>query len=122
MYYEPPTEEQKKEILEKIAHLIVEKEMEAPAIMFLETIKPLSFMGSQLTLFTLAPFLAMLGEHEEKGYNLIRLFEKEENVEYVLQRIETLSKEKRSSKEKSVPREEKGLKERIKSFLKKFFG
>jgi len=121
MYYEPPTEEQKKEILEKIARLIVEKEMEAPAIMFLETIKPLSFMGSQLTLFTLAPFLTMLGEHEEKGYNLIRLFEKEENVEYLLQRIETLSKEKEASKERSAPKKESAMTKKIKSFFKKIF-
>lgn len=101
MHFEMLSEEEKKEFLEKIARLIVEKEMEAIAITFLETIKPLSFVGSQLTFFICSPFLTMLGgELEEKGYTLIRLFEKDENVEYLLQRIEILSKEKRALKEK----------------------
>jgi len=100
--YGSSTEGQTKEMIDKIARFIVDKGMETPAILFLESIKPLSYMGSQLTLFTIGPFLTLLGEYEERGYEFIKLFEKGENIEYLIQCIEALIKEEKDA-EKSAP-------------------
>jgi len=43
-------------MLEKIAHHIVSREMAAPALLFLESLGPLSFLGSQVV-HGLKPFM-----------------------------------------------------------------
>jgi hypothetical protein len=51
-------------LLEKIAHGIVRREMAAPALLFLESLGPLSFLGSQ-ALHGLTPFLELVGNEKE---------------------------------------------------------
>ena len=51
-------------LLEKIAHGIVRREMAAPALLFLESLAPLNFLGSQM-LHGLAPFLELVGNERE---------------------------------------------------------
>ena len=43
-------------LLEKVAHAIVKREMTAPALLFLESLAPLHFLGSQIV-HGLTPFL-----------------------------------------------------------------
>ena len=51
-------------LLEKIARGIVRREMTAPALLFLESLGPLSFLGSQ-ALHGLIPFLDLVGNERE---------------------------------------------------------
>jgi len=81
-----PSPERQKELLEKIAHQIVKRKLTVPAIMFFESIKPLSFIGSQGMVF-LQPFVQALLNRQE--YDEITLMlEERENVERLLCEIE----------------------------------
>ena len=83
------TEEEEAEIIEKVAEKIHQYKMEGPAILLLETSKPLSFIGSQLGRVYLTPILPLLkqdlGIPAEK---ILVVFEKRENIERLLQLIE----------------------------------
>ena len=83
------TEEQERLIEKRLAKFILDNGLETPAIFFLETIKPMALIGSRLTLFATIPLLMILGEYGEKGYSLIRFFEKQKNLESLMRRIET---------------------------------
>jgi hypothetical protein len=89
--------EKEKELIEKTARWIVNQGFEAPSVMFIQGIKPLATIGGDLALFFLAPFLPML---EEKGYDFIETFEKRENLERLIRRVEQLFEE--SKKEGKV--------------------
>ncbi len=83
------TEEEEKKLINNIAKLVVDKGLEAPAIMFLEVTRPLSFIASQLAIVALGP-LQWLFELEGPKYT--GLFMKKENVGRIIERIEELSK------------------------------
>lgn len=86
------TEEQRDAILERIAQGIVRRGMAAPAVLFLELNKPLSFVASQ-SLIVLTPFLApFVGI--ENVHRFSQLLEKRENVERLIDRIEQLEHER----------------------------
>lgn len=86
------TSEEERRLIDNIAKIVVEKGLEAPAIMFLEVTKPLSFIASQLAILALGP-LQWLFELEGPKYS--GLFMKRENVGKIIDRIEELTKEKR---------------------------
>lgn len=101
------TPQQEEELIEKLAQFIVKRKMETPAILFLETLKPLSFVGSTLTMIYVAPFLDIYGMNINQ-YTM--LFQKRENVERLLQRIEALIEESdrlKKEKEKKKGKERK---------------
>ena len=85
------TEEEEQKLINNIAKLVVDKGLEAPAIMFLEVTRPLSFIASQLAIVALGP-LQWLFELEGPKYT--GLFMKKENVSRIIDRIEELSKPK----------------------------
>ena len=86
------SDEERDAILEKIAQGVVRRGMAAPAVLFLELNKPLSFVASQ-SLIVLTPFLApFVGVDNVHRYS--RLLEKRENVERLIERIEQLEHEK----------------------------
>ena len=85
------TEEEERKLIDNIAKLVVDKGLEAPAIMFLEVTRPLSFIASQLAIVALGP-LEWLFELEGPKYT--GLFMKKENVSRIIERIEALSKPK----------------------------
>lgn len=86
------SEEERDAILERIAQGIVRRGMAAPAVLFLEMNKPLSFVASQ-SLIVLTPFLApFVGI--DNVYRYSRLLEQRENVERLIERIEQLEHEK----------------------------
>jgi hypothetical protein len=88
-------------LLEKLAQWIVSHRLETPAIMFLESIKPLSFIGSQMWLMYGVPMLGIVvDEHQTSEYGL--LFEDRKNLESLIRKIEILAREadkKRKEKE-----------------------
>jgi len=99
------TPERAKQLIEKLAVWAVEHGLETPAVLFLESMKPLSFVGSQFFLMYGVPYLGLvLDERTTSEYGL--LFENRENVEALIRRIEELAREADKKKEKK--KEEKG--------------
>ncbi len=92
------TEEEKNKFIEKLAEDIVIRRLGIPAIMFLESIKPLSFVGSQIMIM-LNPFIQAI--FTSKNYWMASLiFEKRENVECLIKQIERrLDEQKRGTQE-----------------------
>ncbi len=76
-------------ILDKLARKVARWQMGVPAIMFLETIKPLSFIGSQVLVFLdpLVKSIFNLSEYNE----YIKLMEDRKNVELLIGKIEDIS-------------------------------
>lgn len=73
-------------ILERMAAKVVEWKMTVPAILFLESVKPLNFIGAQAMVF-FEPFVQTL--FNLKDYDTFRIMmEKRENVEKLLLKIE----------------------------------
>lgn len=91
-------EEEKNRFIEKLADEIVIRRLGIPAIIFLESIKPLSFVGSQIMIM-LNPFVQAI--FNTKNYWMVSLlFEKRENVECLIKQIERrLDEQKRGTQE-----------------------
>jgi hypothetical protein len=95
------TPERAEYLIERLAKWIVSHRLETPAIMFLESIKPLTFIGSQMWLMYGVPMLGIVvDEHQSSEFGL--LFENRENLEALIRKIEILAREadkKRKEKE-----------------------
>ena len=62
------------------------RQLTAPAILFLESMKPMSFLGGQLMAF-FSPFVHLV--LKSSAYDrFAEAIERRENVEYLIQRIE----------------------------------
>ena len=91
------TDEELDNLIGKAVHEIRRRKMEAPAILFLETHKPLAGIGGHAAL-VFSPFLVpFLGFENVNNYT--RLFSKRENIEMLLQRLEEKPKEMNDAKE-----------------------
>ena len=76
-----------------VAARVVRMGLAVPAVFFLESVKPLSFLGSQAMIF-FEPFVRAffhLGQYER----FARLMEERESVERLLQKIEALDEAER---------------------------
>jgi len=105
----PLTPEQD-EILNKIAKKVVYWKMTTPAILFLESVKPMNYIGSQMLVF-FEPFVQTL--FNVKEYNeFVKIMEERENVERLLQKVEKFDAEKteKEREEKRKKREAKKAK------------
>ncbi len=100
---------EQQEVLEKVAHKVVDWRMAVPAIMALETAKPLSFIGSQAMVF-FEPIVKSL--FTVKHYDTFReLMENRENVERLLLLIEKYDAE--------LVTKEKDYRRKLKIYLKR---
>lgn len=79
------TPEDEERIIDHITMEVVNRGLDPVAVIVLESIKPMTFIGSQITLVFAMPFLSLFGDI---GIDYIKFFEKSENVERLLQRIE----------------------------------
>ena len=87
---EPPNEREE-QIITSLAAKVVEWKMAVPAILFLESVKPLNFIGAQMMVF-FEPFVQTL--FNLKDYDTFReMMERRENVERLLLKIEELDAE-----------------------------
>jgi DNA repair photolyase len=78
--------EEEDAIIDKLAKKVVERGMAVPAIMFLESVKPLNFIGAQ-TLVFFEPIIQTVFNF--KDYEAFRTaLEKRETIEIILLRIE----------------------------------
>jgi hypothetical protein len=100
---------QQEKILDKIAKKVVYWKMSVPAILFLESVKPLNYIGSQMMAF-FEPFVQTL--FSWKDYEEFRkMMEERGTIELLLQRIERFEEEA----EKKEKEEKKRLKEERKT-------
>ena len=98
------TPEEEEDLINKIASEIVRSGFGTVSLLYLESYKPLSFIGGQLGLFFLSPILPLLGKWGQLGTDLLMLVSKRENVEKIIKKIEELMKEE---KEKEKERKKK---------------
>ena len=108
------------ELLRKLAQKVVDWQMTVPAILFLESTKPLSYIGSQVMVF-FEPFVSAL--FNVKDYNLFRqMMENRDNVERLLQKIEELDAIQ-LGKEREMKGERKAMKkDKRRRFWRKLLG
>lgn len=86
-----PLTEEEEAVMTRMAKKVVEWKMTVPAIMFLETVKPLNYIGAQAMVF-FEPFIQTIFNFRD--YDTFRqMMERRENVERLLQRIEALDAE-----------------------------
>lgn len=79
----PPEEDA---VLDKIAKKVVHWQMAVPAILFLESVKPLNYIGAQAMVF-FEPIIQSV--FSIKDYDTFRIaMERRENIENLLQKIE----------------------------------
>jgi len=88
-------------VLDKLAHKVVDRGMAVPAILFIESVKPLNYIGSQTMVF-FEPIVQTIFNF--KDYDTLRIaLEKRETLEILLLKIEdfdaiTSAREKRFKK------------------------
>ena len=94
-----------KEIMDRFAAKIVDWRITAPAILFLESAKPLSFLGNQALIF-FQPIVQSIFNF--KTYDeVIEVLEDRDNLEYLLSRLEELEAERtRGEREEKKKRRE----------------
>jgi hypothetical protein len=77
---------QEEELLNQIAEEIHKRQLTAPAILFLDSMKPLSFLGGQFMAFC-SPFVHMVVD--TKVYDAFaEAIEDRDNVEYLISQLE----------------------------------
>lgn len=79
-----PAEDQA--LFDRLARWLVERRMETPAVLFLESVRPLSFVGAQAMHF-LQPLASVLYTGPDYA-RLARLLEERENLSILLDTIE----------------------------------
>jgi hypothetical protein len=99
------------ELINKVAGKIVRMRMTVPAIFFLESSKPLAFLGSQLLIF-FEPFIQTLFNIRQYQ-RFALLMEHHENWERLIRRMEDLEAEY-TEREKKAKKEEKQQKKALK--------
>jgi ABC-type Zn2+ transport system substrate-binding protein/surface adhesin len=117
LYYDVEvTPKDEEEFIEKVAQKIHEYEMETAAILLLESSKPLVWVGGEMGRFFITPFVPVISDKwgitSEKFF---LIFEKRENIEKLLKRLEGLAQEddakareaKRAAKEKKEAEKKK---------------
>lgn len=94
-----------REAMDRFAKRIVDWRMTAPAILFLESTKPLSFLGNQALIF-FQPIVQSIFNFRTYD-EITEILEDRENLEYLLCKIEALEAEhvKEEKEEKKRRRE-----------------
>jgi len=96
------TPEDEEEMIKSIAEKIHKYGMDVAAILMLESVKPLTYIGGQMGRFFVSPFLPALGEKiGQSGEKFFTVFEKRENVEKLITLLEEMAKEEDKMKEES---------------------
>jgi len=83
--------ERKVELIEKVASFIAQRRMGAPAILFFESMRPLSFIGSQIMYF-LSPFASIIFKGDEYE-EFATVMHDPENVGLLISRIDDLDEQ-----------------------------
>ncbi len=86
-------------MIKKIAQEVHKYGLDVPAIILMDTFKPLSNMGAQFGRFFLFPFLPFLGNNMNvSGEKFFQLLENKESVEKLIVVIEEVAREEEEQK------------------------
>lgn len=110
------SEERAVELIEKLSKFIAEKRMAAPAIMTIESLRPLARIGSQLMHF-LAPFAEIIFNAKEYQEFAV-LLENEEYVRLLIKRIDEIDVDMFREERKSRRLRRKRRRNKIMQFFK----
>ena len=100
--------EDEEEWIRKAAERIHKYRMEMPAILLLESVKPLVYIGGQMGRFFISPYLTIFSyDILLRSEKFFTIFEKRENVEKLIQQLEKKAKGEDSEK----PKEEQAAEE-----------
>jgi len=110
------SEERAVELIEKISNFIAKRKMAAPAIMTIESLRPLARIGSQLMHF-LAPFAEIIFNAKEYQEFAV-LLENEEYVRLLIKRIDEIDVDMYREERKSRKLRRKRRNNRIKQLFK----
>ena len=116
----PLAPEREDEIIEKIAQWTVKYEMELPAMLLVQTMQPLSGFLSQMGVFYGSAWYGMMPQFKQYGEEVMTLFDRHENYERLMKRVEELSKEVKKEKDaakKGAARPNMSFKEKLKRFF-----
>ncbi len=95
-------EEEVDRIIQTIAKRIHAYGMDTAAIITLETVKPLSNLGTELSRMFFSPFLPILGpEYNLLGDKLMYVFQKRQNVEKLITVMEDMAQEDEERKKEA---------------------
>lgn len=86
-----PLTEKEADLVDRLARAIVKRRLAAPALLFLESVRPMNFIGSQALHF-FAPFVKALVEGKDYD-TLTRVLERRSGIESLLTRIEAIEAE-----------------------------
>ena len=109
------TPEDYDDLARRIARKIVERDLTVPAVIFLKSIKPVSFLGSQMLVFA-NPIISLLVQSGDY-YRFVRMIEDRENVEKLTVAIE----EENALVTKQRRKEKQERRKNRKSFFKNLF-
>ena len=93
------TPEDEEKMIGKIARKIHDYNLNLVAILMIQGIKPLSFLGAQMGRFFFSPFLPFFGEDIGiGGEKFFQIFEDSENVEKLIKAVEKLTRKEEEQK------------------------
>jgi hypothetical protein len=78
--------EEEMSLLNKVADIVIKRRLAAPALMFLESVRPLNFLGSQVIVF-FEPIVAMVISTKELGM-FAQILEKRKSIPLLIDLIE----------------------------------
>src|SRR5512132_3766301 len=87
--------ERREELIERFARRVMQMGMTAPAILFLEAYKPLSFLGAQL-LWVSGPFLNLLIDPKDL-HDFTMIVEDDAGTDALIERLESFQHDHPSS-------------------------
>lgn len=94
------TPEEEEEIIKRVAEKISEYGMNAAAIVMLQTLKPMAYIGGQTGRFFITPLLYGLGDRISLGAEkLFMVFERRENLEKLIRMLEEKAEEETKRRE-----------------------
>lgn len=82
----PPLDDAEVALLERVAIAVERRKMSTPAVLFLESVKPLSFVGSQALQFIKPLATTVLTPTQFEQF--MRILERRDGVEQLINRIE----------------------------------
>jgi len=105
------TTQEEEEMIRKAADKICEHGMDLPAVLFLQSFKPLAYVGGQLGRFMVFPFLYVLGGSITQGAEkFFMIFENRNNLEKLIKLVEENTEKKDLAKNKKGDSEKKAKK------------
>ena len=91
----PLSEARREAIADAVARRIVARKLEAPAVMFLEMHKPLSFIASQATLVAMPMLGPLIGAQHTA--DLSKLLADRHGIDTLIERIEKMAAERENA-------------------------